>query len=146
MQGVGGRGGKAASKAPPPPKRPRGQPRLAERFSCGGARARSGCEATHHLATVVPPVECPPCRLRLGNVDSEGLLTAGHCAEVRHRPIEANQPLWALDEPGRLRERHAKAISSSGSFEWHYCSKSAGGHACPSARHPRSSRLKPDRQ
>lgn len=41
-------------------------------------------------------------------VHSRGLLAAGQGAEVRHRPVEANQLQQALDEAGRLPERHAK--------------------------------------
>ena len=47
-------------------------------------------------------------RPTVGDVDGQGLLTTGQRAEVRHRPIEANKPQQALDEPGRLPERHAE--------------------------------------
>ena len=44
----------------------------------------------------------------VGDVDGQGLLTARQSAEVGHRPVEANQTQQALDEPGRLTERHAE--------------------------------------
>ena len=47
-------------------------------------------------------------RPTVGDVDGQGLLTPGQRAEVRHRPVEANQPQQALDEPGRLPECHAE--------------------------------------
>ena len=47
-------------------------------------------------------------RPTVGDVDGQGLLTAGQRAEVGYRPVEANQPQQALDEPGRLPERHAE--------------------------------------
>ena len=47
-------------------------------------------------------------RPTVGDVDGQGLLTAGQRAEVRHRPVEANQPQQALDKTGRLPGRHAE--------------------------------------
>jgi hypothetical protein len=38
----------------------------------------------------------------VGDVDGQGLLAAGQRAEVRHRPVEANQPQQALVKTGRL--------------------------------------------
>lgn len=47
-------------------------------------------------------------RSTVGDVDGQGLLAPGQGAEVGHRPVEANQPQQALDEPSRLPERHAE--------------------------------------
>lgn len=38
----------------------------------------------------------------LGDVNGQGFLTAVQCAEVGHRPVEANQAQQAFDEPFRL--------------------------------------------
>ena len=44
----------------------------------------------------------------VGDVHGQGLLAAGQGADVRHRPVKANQLQQALDEAGRLPERHVK--------------------------------------
>jgi len=41
-----------------------------------------------------------------GDVDLQGLLTPLQRAEVRHIPVQADQPQQALDEPSRLPQRH----------------------------------------
>lgn len=43
-----------------------------------------------------------------GDVHGEGLLAARQRAEVGHRPVEVDQAQQALDETGRLAERHAE--------------------------------------
>jgi hypothetical protein len=40
-----------------------------------------------------------PLGAAVGDVHSQGLLAAADRAEVRHRPVEADQPQEALDEP-----------------------------------------------
>ena len=47
-------------------------------------------------------------RPAVGDVDGQGLLAAAQRAEVRHRPVETSEAQQALDEPGRLPERHAE--------------------------------------
>ena len=47
-------------------------------------------------------------RPTVGDVDDRILLTATECAEVGHRPIEANKLQQALNKTGRLPERHAE--------------------------------------
>ena len=42
------------------------------------------------------------------DVYSQRLLAAAKCAEVGHRPVEANQPQQAFNEACRLTERHAE--------------------------------------
>jgi hypothetical protein len=42
----------------------------------------------------------------VGDVDLQGLLAARQHAEVGHPPIKADQTQQALDEPGRLAQRH----------------------------------------
>ncbi len=42
------------------------------------------------------------------DVHGQGLLAAGQRAEVRHLPVQADQLQQALDEPGRLPQRHAE--------------------------------------
>ena len=49
-----------------------------------------------------------PLGAAVGDVHGQGLLATGQRTDVRHRPVEANQPQQALDEPGRLPERHAE--------------------------------------
>jgi hypothetical protein len=49
-----------------------------------------------------------PLRLAIGDVDLQGLLASAQGADVRHGPIEADQPQEALDEAGRLAQRHAE--------------------------------------
>jgi len=46
----------------------------------------------------------PPMR----DVHGQRLLATAQCAEVRHRPLQPNQPEQALDEPRRLSERQAE--------------------------------------
>lgn len=41
-------------------------------------------------------------------VDGQSLLTARQRTGVGRHPVKANQPQQALDEPGRLSERHAE--------------------------------------
>ena len=47
-------------------------------------------------------------RTTVGDVDGQGLLTAGQRAEVGHRPVEADQPQQAFDKAGRLPQGHAE--------------------------------------
>ena len=47
-------------------------------------------------------------RSTVGGVHLQGFLPPRQRAEVRHRPVEADQLHLALDEPGRLPERHAE--------------------------------------
>ena len=49
-----------------------------------------------------------PLGAAIRDVHGQGLLAPGQGAEVGHRPVEANQPQQALDEPSRLPERHAE--------------------------------------
>ena len=49
-----------------------------------------------------------PLRPAIRDVDLQGLLAARQRAEVRHSPDQTDQVQQALDEPGRLPERHAK--------------------------------------
>jgi hypothetical protein len=41
-------------------------------------------------------------RAAVGDVDLQGLLAPRQRAEVGHRPVQADQPQQALDEPGGL--------------------------------------------
>jgi len=50
-----------------------------------------------------------PLRAAAGDVHGQRLLAAALRAEVRHRPVEADQPQQALDKAGRLAKRHAEA-------------------------------------
>ena len=45
-------------------------------------------------------------RAAIGDVDLQGLLTTAKRAKVRHRPVQTDQPQQALDEAGRLAQRH----------------------------------------
>lgn len=45
-------------------------------------------------------------RSTVGDVHLQGFLPPRQRAEVRHRPVEAGQSQQALDEPGRLPQRH----------------------------------------
>lgn len=47
-------------------------------------------------------------RSAIRNVDLQGLLAARQRAEVGHLPVQTDQPQQALDEAGRLPERHPK--------------------------------------
>ena len=47
-------------------------------------------------------------RPTIGDVDGHSFLTATECAEVGHRPIEANKLQQALNITGRLPKRHAE--------------------------------------
>lgn len=47
-------------------------------------------------------------RAAVGDVHLQGLLAPRQGAEVGHCPVQAYQPQQALDEPGRLPERHAE--------------------------------------
>ena len=47
-----------------------------------------------------------PLGAPIEDVDGQGLLAAGQCAEVGHSPIETDQLQQALDEPGRLPQCH----------------------------------------
>ena len=49
-----------------------------------------------------------PLGAAVGDVHGQGLLAAGQRAEVGHRPVQTDQPQQALDEAGRLPERHAE--------------------------------------
>lgn len=49
-----------------------------------------------------------PLGAEIRDIHGQGLLAPGQGAEIGHRPVEANQPKQALDEPGRLPERHAE--------------------------------------
>ena len=44
----------------------------------------------------------------VGDVNLQALLAAAEGAEVRHSPVQVDQPQQALDEPSRLAERHAE--------------------------------------
>ncbi len=46
----------------------------------------------------------PPMR----EVHGQGLLATAEGAEIRHIPVEADQAMQALDEAGRLSQRHAE--------------------------------------
>jgi len=45
-------------------------------------------------------------RAAIRDVDLQGLVAAAQRAEVRHGPVRADQAQQALDEPGRLPQRH----------------------------------------
>lgn len=49
-----------------------------------------------------------PLRATVGNAHSQGLLAPAQSAEIQHRPVEADEPQQALNEPGCLTERHAE--------------------------------------
>jgi len=47
-------------------------------------------------------------RAAVGDVDLRGFLVPAQRAEVRHSPVQIDQPRQALDEPSRLAERHTE--------------------------------------
>lgn len=49
-----------------------------------------------------------PLRATVGNVHGHSLLAPAERAEIRHRPVQADQVQKALHEPGSLPERHAE--------------------------------------
>ena len=56
----------------------------------------------HAVDQQVQQAPRPPMR----DVHGQGLLAAAQGAEIRHNPVQANQLKQALNEPGRLPQRH----------------------------------------
>jgi hypothetical protein len=49
-----------------------------------------------------------PLRPTIRDIYGQRILATAHRAEVEHRPVEADKAQQALDEAGRLPERHAE--------------------------------------
>lgn len=53
-----------------------------------------------------------PLQLTIRDVDGQRFLATAKRAEVGHRPVVADKAQQALDEAGRLPQRHAGSLSS----------------------------------
>jgi len=98
--------------------RRRGFPRTSHQFRCGSCAKRAAW--SHHAcgrplpfaldlyARAVDKKVERALKSAIEDVDLQCLMAAAEGAEVRHRPVQSDQPQQALDMAGRLPERHAE--------------------------------------
>jgi hypothetical protein len=86
-------------------------------------------------------------RRPMRNVDGKGLLATAQGAEVGHIPVQADQPLQALDEPGRLSQRHAKQdLHRQAGLDGGVAVDGLSPTLAGGLRRPNHFRIEPDRQ
>ena len=88
-----------------------------------------------------------PPRAQIGDSHSQGFLAPAKRAEIRHRPIETNQPQKALHNRGRLTERHAEEhLHRQARLDRGIAILWLPASLARRQRHPRHVRIEPDRQ
>lgn len=88
-----------------------------------------------------------PLRAPVGNTHSQGFLAPAQRAEIRHRPVEADEPQKALHEPGRLTERHAEEhLHRQARLDRGIAILWLPASLARRRRHPGHIRIEPDRQ
>src|SRR6056297_1718539 len=88
-----------------------------------------------------------PLRAPIGNGHGQGFLSPAQRAEIRHRPVDADQAQQALHEPGRLSERHAEeGLHRQARLDRGIAVLWLPASLARWRRHPGHVRIEPDRQ